>query len=48
MMQCKYMELWLAELPTNPGHVEHGKRPVVIVSNDAANTHSPVVTVVRV
>jgi len=46
MKQCKSMELWLAELPKNPGHVEHGKRPVVIVSNDTANRVSPVITVV--
>ena len=31
------MELWLANLPVTPGHVQHGTRPVVIVSNDVAN-----------
>lgn len=36
-----YMELWLADLPETPGHVQHGLRPVVIVSNA-----SPVITVV--
>ncbi len=41
-----YMELWLADLPEIPGHVQHGLRPVVIVSNDAANNASPVITVV--
>lgn len=46
MKQVKYMELWTAEIPIVPGHVQHGRRPVLIVSNDAANTHSPVVTVV--
>lgn len=40
------MELWWAALPTVPGHVQHGTRPVVIVSNDLNNTHSPVVSVV--
>ena len=24
------MELWLANLPVTPGHVQHGTRPVVI------------------
>lgn len=46
MKQVKNMELWTAEIPTVPGHVQHGRRPVVIVSNNAANTHGPVVTVV--
>lgn len=40
------MELWWAALPTVPGHVQHGTRPVVIVSNDLGNTSSPVVSVV--
>ena len=40
------MEPWWAALPTVPGHVQHGTRPVVIVSNDLNNTHSPVVSVV--
>ena len=40
------MELWLANLPVVPGHVQHGTRPVVIVSNDIANNFSPIVTVV--
>lgn len=46
MMVCKNMEIWIAELPEASGHVQHGIRPVVVVSNDFANTHSPVVTVV--
>lgn len=32
-----YMELWLAELPVTPGRVQHGTRPVLIVSNDAVS-----------
>ena len=39
------MEIWLANLPVTPGHVRHGRRPVVIVSNDANNA-SPIVTIV--
>ena len=31
------MELWWAALPTVPGHVQRGTRPVVIVSNDLGN-----------
>ena len=40
------MELWLANLPVTPGRVQHGTRPVVIVSNDVANNFSPIVTAV--
>lgn len=40
-------EIWMADIPAVKGsHVQYGCRPVVIVSNDAANTYSPVVTVV--
>ncbi|WP_458398090.1 type II toxin-antitoxin system PemK/MazF family toxin [Anaerotignum sp.] len=43
----KQYELWLGNLPASEGsHVQRGYRPVLIVSNDAANTNSPVVTVV--
>lgn len=43
----KQFEIWQANLPCIPGsHVQYGCRPVVVVSNDAANAHSPVVTVV--
>ena len=40
------MEIWRASLPAVPGHVQHGTRPVVIVSNDLGNISSPVVSVV--
>ena len=40
-------EIWLADIPANGGdHVQRGPRPVLIVSNNLANTSSPVVTVV--
>lgn len=43
----KQYEIWLAKLPSIPGSsVQQGVRPVIIVSNDAANEHSPVITVV--
>lgn len=32
-----YMELWLAEPPVTPSHIQHGTRPVLIVSNDAVS-----------
>lgn len=43
----KQFEIWIAKLPNIPNScVQHGERPVIIVSNDQANEHSPVVTVV--
>ena len=43
----KQHEIWLGNIPSSDGdHVQRGLRPVLIVSNDAANTHSPVITVV--
>lgn len=46
-MTIRRYEIYQAELPVVQGsHIQSGRRPVVIVSNDAANTYSPVVTVV--
>ena len=43
----KQYEIWVAELPALPeSHVQRGRRPVIIVSNDHANAHSPVITIV--
>lgn len=43
----KQYDVWLADIPAPKGsHVQHGRRPVVIISNNLANTHSPVVTVI--
>lgn len=40
-------DIWLADIPVlKDSHIQYGRRPVVIVSNDAANAHSPVITVV--
>ena len=40
-------EIWLADIPVmENSHIQNGRRPVVIVSNDMANANSPVVTVV--
>ena len=44
-MKC--FDLWMANIPAQKNsHVQHGIRPVVIVSNNTVHTHSPVVTVV--
>lgn len=43
----KQYDIWLADIPApKDSHVQHGRRPVVIISNNLANTHSPVVTVI--
>lgn len=43
----KQYEIWLGDLPSPKGeHVQSGHRPLLIISNDTANEHSPVVTVV--
>ena len=39
-------EIWMVDFGQQSGeddHLQHGLRPVVIVSNDTANRHSPVV-----
>lgn len=41
------MDIWMANLPSNEdSRVQFGHRPVIIISNNMANIHSPVVTVV--
>lgn len=43
----KRFEIWLANIPErNDSHVQYGRRPVIIISNDQANIHSPVITAV--
>lgn len=43
----KQYDIWLADiLAPKDSHVQHGRRPVVIISNNLANIHSPVVTVI--
>ena len=42
-------EIWLAELPKqDASHITAGTRPVILISNDAANLHSSVLTVIPV
>ena len=44
---CKRGDIFFADLgPESDTSVQTGFRPVIIVSNDMANVHSPVVTVV--
>ena len=39
-------EIYMANLGEDEGSLQAGIRPVIIVSNDAANKHSPVITVI--
>ena len=40
-------DIWSADLPAVPeSHVQCGKRPVVVVSNDTANRCSPIISVI--
>lgn len=39
-------DVWFAKLPEGNGSIQGGERPVVVISNNACNKHSPVITVV--
>lgn len=39
----KHMQIWMARFPKE-GSLQGGLRPCVVVSNDLANKHSPVIT----
>ena len=39
-------DIWLAALPETGDSVQHGTRPVIVVSNDMANRYSPVISIV--
>ena len=45
---CSRLELWLVDLPkpSDDTHVQYGVRPAIVISNDAANENSPVVSVI--
>lgn len=49
MERYKRGDIWWVDLSneTEFGHVQSGKRPCLIVSNDKNNEHSPTLTVVR-
>src|SRR5690554_2778533 len=41
-------EIWLAELPMSNNSIQYGLRPVILVSNDKALRHSPVIHAVPI
>ena len=43
---CRRGDIYYADLGTPTGFCQSGFRPVLIVSNDTANAHAPVITVV--
>lgn len=47
--ECKRYDLWFAQLTnTSSGSVQRGKRPVLIVSNNIGNRHSPTIQVASI
>lgn len=41
-------DIWLVELGVGNGSVQGGKRPCVVISNDVANTYSPVIHIIPI
>ena len=41
-------EIWLVNLGDNKGSVQGGIRPVIVISNNVCNTHSPVIHIVPI
>ena len=39
-------EIWMCELPENSGSVQSGLRPVLVISNDKNNEHSPILNII--
>ncbi|MCM1259314.1 MAG: type II toxin-antitoxin system PemK/MazF family toxin [Roseburia sp.] len=39
-------DIYMADLGEDEGSLQAGMRPVIIVSNDAANKYSPVITII--
>ena len=46
MMMCKRGDIYMARLSDGEGSLQQGIRPVLIISNDKCNEHSPVITIV--
>ena len=48
MMGCKRGDIYMARLSSDEdgGSLQEGMRPILIISNDKANEHSPVITIV--
>lgn len=45
-MEIKRGDIFLVDLPINKGHIQSGKRPVIVVQNDIGNKFSPTTIVV--
>lgn len=43
---CMRGDIYCVELKSYDQHVQKGKRPVLVISNNKSNFHSPVVTIV--
>lgn len=43
--EVKQLDVWFVDLGEQPGSIQEGKRPVIIISNDKSNQHSNFVMV---
>lgn len=39
-------DIYLADLGEEDGSLQAGRRPVIVVSNNLANSHSPIITII--
>ena len=46
--QAKYGEIWMCNLCSKDESVQHGYRPVFVLSNDMNNTFSPTINVIPI
>lgn len=47
-VKIKRGEIWLVNLGEGNGSIQGGSRPCIVISNDMANIHSPVINVIPV
>lgn len=43
---CKKGDIFMADLPKDEGSLQYGTRPVLVISNNYADSHSPVITII--
>ncbi len=48
MQEIKRGSIWLVNLGDANGSIQAGTRPVIVISNDKANVHSPVIHVMPI
>ena len=43
---CKKGDIFMADLPKDEGSLQYGTRPVLVISNNYADSHSPFITII--